>query len=266
LRAESMAPLINTLAIVFVVFSTVSVVLRLYTRRLCLNALWADDVLIALAQSLAIVCTVTTVLEVIWGLGRHTKFVEAVYATKQLKCLYANIMIYNAAQILTKISFLIQYRRLFPGPMIQKICRYLLGFIAAWGIIQEFIVGFSCTPLTTFSTSMVGKCIYTLPVWYLTSVMNIITDFMVFTIPVYPVVKLQMRMRQKMLLLALFGLGFFTCVISLIRLSTLHSGIDTTDPFWDNAPAAYWSVIELNCGIICACLPTLRPLIQKAIP
>jgi hypothetical protein len=57
-----------------------------------------------------------------------------------------------------------------------------------------------------------------------------------------------------------------TCAISLIRLSTLHRAINTKDPFWDNAPAAYWSVVELNCGIICACLPTLRPLIQKAVP
>jgi hypothetical protein len=57
-----------------------------------------------------------------------------------------------------------------------------------------------------------------------------------------------------------------TCAISLVRLSTLQKAIKTQDPFWDNAPAAYWSVVELNCGIICACLPTLRPLIQKAIP
>lgn len=140
------------------------------------------------------------------------------------QCLYANIMIYNAAQILTKVSFLIQYRRLFPGPKIQKICLYLLMFIVAWGLIQEFIVGFSCTPLTAFATSMVGKCIYTLPVWCkqnylllcerglifsdLTSCMNILTDFMVFIIPIVPVLKLQMRTRQKLLLLALFCLGF----------------------------------------------------------
>jgi len=51
-----------------------------------------------------------------------------------------------------------------------------------------------------------------------------------------------------------------------VRLSALHKGVHTTDPFWDNAPAAYWSVVELNCGILCACLPTLRPLIQKAVP
>ena len=57
-----------------------------------------------------------------------------------------------------------------------------------------------------------------------------------------------------------------TCVISLVRISKLAQGINTTDPYWDNAPGAYWSVVELNCGILCACLPTLRPLISLLIP
>lgn len=48
-------------------------------------------------------------------------------------------MIYNAAQILTKISFLIQYRKLFPSDRVRLICLCLLVFIAAWGIAQESV-------------------------------------------------------------------------------------------------------------------------------
>ncbi|KAF2005227.1 hypothetical protein P154DRAFT_355700 [Amniculicola lignicola CBS 123094] len=266
LEAESQAPLIYSLSIIFVTLSTASVFLRIYTRKRILNIFGADDITITVAQVLAIAVSVTTILEVVWGLGRHTKFVPGDDATKQLKSLYANIMIYNASQILTKISFLIQYRRLFPSDSIQRICFWFLLFIVVWGIVQEFIVSFSCMPLTAFTPKMVNKCIDSLPVWYLTSCMNIVTDFIIFAIPVVPVAKLQMRARQKVLLLGLFCLGFFTCIISLVRLSTLHKGVNTQDPFWDNAPAAYWSVVELNCGILCACLPTLRPLIQKIIP
>jgi hypothetical protein len=85
LQAESLAPLINTFAILFVVLSTVSVALRLYTRKQVLDAVGPDDISIAIAQVLAIVCSVTTVMEVFWGLGRHTKFVDSIVATKQLK-------------------------------------------------------------------------------------------------------------------------------------------------------------------------------------
>lgn len=37
----------------------------------------------------------------------------------------------------------------------------------------------------------------------------------------------------------------------------------TTD---DNVAAASWSAVECNVGIICACLPTLRPLISRMMP
>ena len=40
----------------------------------------------------------------------------------------------------------------------------------------------------------------------------------------------------------------------------------TQDPFWDNAATSIWSVVELNCGIACATLPTLRPLLRKVFP
>lgn len=57
-----------------------------------------------------------------------------------------------------------------------------------------------------------------------------------------------------------------TCIISIIRLFTLRVSIETTDPMWDNSGTSYWSVIELNCGLMCATLPTLRPLLSKLFP
>jgi hypothetical protein len=95
LKTESLAPLIDTLAIIFVIISTVSVALRLYTRKQMLNAVGPDDISISIAQVLAIVCSVTTVMEVFWGLGRHSKFVDTVDATKQLKVHQALLYIFS---------------------------------------------------------------------------------------------------------------------------------------------------------------------------
>lgn len=54
-----------------------------------------------------------------------------------------------------------------------------------------------------------------------------------------------------------------TCAISLIRLVYLNQGPDFT---FDNVPTSCWSVGELCCGITCACLPTLKPLLTKIKP
>jgi hypothetical protein len=61
-QVESRVTLINTLAIVFVVLSTVSVLLRLYTRKRILDVLGADDITISIAQVLAIAVSTLTVL------------------------------------------------------------------------------------------------------------------------------------------------------------------------------------------------------------
>lgn len=38
------------------------------------------------------------------------------------------------------------------------------------------------------------------------------------------------------------------------------------DVTYDNGPAAYWSSIEVNVGIICASLPTLKAFVSRFFP
>ncbi|RXG49617.1 hypothetical protein VDGE_30114 [Verticillium dahliae] len=64
-----------------------------------------------------------------------------------------------------------------------------------------------------------------------------------------------------MLVLAVFCLGFFVCIISIYRIFTLRAGVISTDASWDNISVAIWSCLELNVAIIASSLPTLRPLI-----
>lgn len=56
------------------------------------------------------------------------------------------------------------------------------------------------------------------------------------------------------------------CLVSIIRLQTLVSVSNSTDPTFDNPPAAMLSAIETNIGIICACLPSMRPLLAAMMP
>ena len=53
-----------------------------------------------------------------------------------------------------------------------------------------------------------------------------------------------------------------TCAISVIRLTTLTNASVTLDITWAVAPGI-WSLVELTCGLACAGIPTLRPLISS---
>lgn len=56
------------------------------------------------------------------------------------------------------------------------------------------------------------------------------------------------------------------CLISILRLYSLYVIADSPDVTWDNVEAATWSSGELNAAIICACLPTLKPIIGRLYP
>lgn len=54
--------------------------------------------------------------------------------------------------------------------------------------------------------------------------------------------------------------------MSILRLHSLVAISNSRDPTYDNPPAATWSSCEANIGIICSCLPCLRPLITQYFP
>lgn len=79
---------------------------------------------------------------------------------------------------------------------------------------------------------------------------------------------LKLPHRQKLALVAMFGLGFFVCIISTVRLVTfvnIQNGKDW-DRTYTGAKIQYWSTVEVNASIACACIMTMKPLVQKWFP
>jgi hypothetical protein len=63
-----------------------------------------------------------------------------------------------------------------------------------------------------------------------------------------------------------FALGGFTCIISILRLQSLLVFLHNTDISWHNPLAAIWSSLEVNIGILCSCLPTLKAMVSRYFP
>lgn len=54
--------------------------------------------------------------------------------------------------------------------------------------------------------------------------------------------------------------------MSIIRLQALVTFAKSSDPTWDNFPVSLWSTVEINVGIMCTCMPTLRLLLTRVFP
>lgn len=51
----------------------------------------------------------------------------------------AAMALYNAAQIATKISLLLQYKKIFPSDTMQLICRWGAVLLLLWGAAQQYV-------------------------------------------------------------------------------------------------------------------------------
>lgn len=58
-------------------------------------------------------------------------------------------------------------------------------------------------------------------------------------------------------------LGLFVTICSVVRLKFLVGWSKSTNPTYDYAILALWSLIELNAGVICACLPGMASLFRR---
>lgn len=169
-----------------------------------------------------------------------------------MKSFYSSIIIYNVAMCIVKMSIMLQYRRIFTVTAMQRITLVGLIFEGTWAFTLSILLPMVCSPASFFwDTSIVnGKCLNQLAIWYVMASVNLVTDFVTFSLPLPVIKSLQLPKRQKFMLMGVFCLGFFTCVISIYRVTTLKAAASSVDPTWDNTDAAVWSFIECECLIL----------------
>jgi fucose permease len=179
----------------------------------------------------------------------------------------------------TKSSILILYLRLSRNA--HKLLR-----VASWvtfavvniaGLVLTFFNVFQCIPVSQVFAP-VGKCIPLITLYLASVPVNVITDLAVLILPIPVLTAMQLPRKQKMILIATFGLGVYVIATDVIRIYYLQqsSGISNTqtspllgdevDFSWHASISFMWSVVEVNLGIVCACVPTLKPLISRILP
>lgn len=96
----------------------------------------------------------------------------------------------------------------------RKVVITALVFVALWSISQLLVTIFTCTPIDKFwSPELPGTCVPNLPFWYINAAGNILTDVIVFVVPLPALGSLKLAKSQKVMLLGIFSLGFFVSLL-----------------------------------------------------
>ena len=101
--------------------------------------------------------------------------------------------------------------------------------------------------------------------WLGTGLANVVTDIAVLSLPMRSVYHLQLPPRTRAAVAGVFGIGFITVVVSIVRLVSLV-WIDPDDFTYTAVPADILSAFEPGLMITCACLPQMRPLFRSLFP
>ncbi len=80
---------------------------------------------------------------------------------------------------------------------------------------------------------------------------NIIYDFVTVLIPIPIVMRLNLPLRQRIIVALLFGMGFVVCFAGVVRTYYMYRVTDGYhDVTWDSYPAWFGTAVELYLGIV----------------
>ncbi|KAI0423723.1 hypothetical protein F5Y09DRAFT_184018 [Xylaria sp. FL1042] len=262
---DNQAHLLIGSVIAVVIVASLAVGLRIYTRAYMLERFGADDYLAVLSLLLVVATGVSQCINTTNGLGTHSWDLESHdKVIAYLKNFYVSIVFYNATLMLIKMTFMVQYYRVLVLKKFRTVCTVVMTIVGAWSLSQLIIAIFLCKPIAGFwDASLNATCIPIPLQWYINAGGNIATDIIIFILPLPILTHLELPKMQKISLVGIFSLGFFTCALSVIRIKFLNIGSDFT---YDNIEASIWSITELCSGVTCASLITLRPFVSNYIP
>ncbi|KAL8921475.1 MAG: hypothetical protein Q9172_003980 [Xanthocarpia lactea] len=75
--------------------------------------------------------------------------------------------------------------------------------------------------------------------------------------------RLRTTARQQIILTFIFTLAGFVVLVSIIWVVVLAQ-LEASDVTWNFINAGIWSALEPSMAVICACIPSLRPLFSLA--
>jgi hypothetical protein len=222
------------------------------------------------------------------GLGQDIWTVPFENITAILKVYYFDEDLYLTCLPMVKISMLLFYLRIFPQRWFRISCFVTMGACGCYAIAFLLVSVWQCRPIsfawTNWHGETTGVCNDINAQGWTSAAINVVLDFIVLGLPLPVIAKLQLNKRKKALFSLMFCVGFLVTIISILRLQvlasfggsnftckhthhhTISSNPTNTHSQGGYRAVGYWSTIETDLAIICACMPAIRALIMTVWP
>lgn len=233
--------------------------LRIYVRTSVTNNFGKDDWLCILGWILAIGYSVTALIMCHFGGGINQWEVPKSQIKSFGKSVYVTMVLYGPCAFFIKTSILIFLTRVFAPFRRAVIGIYIfIGFMLAYYLPVVIIKSIICRPVRLFwDHDVPGKCFNQRALILADSVISVLSDLIIFALPLPLASDLHMPLKKKLRVAAIFSAGGLACITSIIRLvDIVHNGMSPNQTLVFMR-VNLWGIAEVNIGLICACLPIL---------
>jgi hypothetical protein len=171
---------------------------------------------------------------------------------------------YATTVTLTRLSIIYLYRRVFDVKRFRTATTIAIIICVLWYIAEGFVAILQCQPIAgAWNKSIPAQCLGFRTHFVGVGTSNLLLDIIVLALPLKQLWCIILPIRQKFMLSGIILLGAFVCIASLGRIVTAQQ-IEETDITYTLLTPYTFSALEVAFAIICACLPTYRPLFPKS--
>ncbi|KAG5916960.1 hypothetical protein E4U42_007428 [Claviceps africana] len=205
------------------------------------------------------------------GIGRDIFTMTPSQITDFSKFFFIMEILYFFQVAALKLALLFFYVRIFPAAPVRRLLWGTIALTSVYGLVFIVAGGLQCRPVQYFWTKWdgehAGSCLNVNGLAWSNAVISIVLDCWMLAIPMWQLAGLNLSLKRKVGVGLMFCVGTFITVVSILRLRSLVKfGIVTRNPTWDFFGVALWSTVEINVGIICTCMPTVRLFLVRLFP
>ncbi|MCJ1431485.1 hypothetical protein MMC27_000838 [Xylographa pallens] len=257
-------PLLVNVSAAMVALSCIAVFLRFLARRISRTPVLADDFLLIAALPFTWATAANTIYGVVHNnLGTHLQLDDLSNVKSFLLALYVFAICYSIGLAIIKFSILAFLFRVFHVPTFKLPLSITAVIITLTTVASLCTAIFSCHPIHGFwDLETPSTCIDPLKFYFAQAIPSIITDIILLILPLPLVWKLKVTKSQKWGVSAVFLVGGFVTICSIIRLVRLIQTQDNLDFTWGLSDPALWSTVEMHIFVCCACLPSTWCLVK----
>ncbi|KAJ5109251.1 hypothetical protein N7456_005926 [Penicillium angulare] len=236
--------------------------IRLYMRLAINGPVQLDDLMVFIGSALAVVHVGVIMDAVDHGLGQPHEKHSPSSLQHAGEGLYAANLVFIAGYGAAKLSVCLLLKRLGRQTWYLWCSKALVGVVALWTVASFLAVALSCHPKYSLKSSDISQhCSNLGTAWKAITAFDVIIEVLTFVVSIILVWGVQMRWKEKGMVIFAFGTRTPLIILIILRQTYLNRSLYHPDTSLHISSAVIATAVLFHTSIMVATVPCLKPFL-----